>query len=114
MIGLAILFWKGWWWPGMLVLIAISMLVEGVIMALVPGASEPETRSKPKAAPRPIPPPTADRRTGAAPKPQRRVDLLPARCPGCGAQVREDAVAWTTPQTAECQYCGTRLPMQEG
>ncbi len=29
LIGLAIIAWQGWWWPGILVLVALSMILEG-------------------------------------------------------------------------------------
>jgi MFS superfamily sulfate permease-like transporter len=39
LVGLAILAWKDWWWPGILVLIALSILTQAVIQILVPGSS---------------------------------------------------------------------------
>ena len=45
LIGLVILFWKGWWWPGLLVLVAISMILEVFQFAFlepVAPESEPE------------------------------------------------------------------------
>jgi hypothetical protein len=40
MIGLAILFWKGWWWPGILILVAISSIAEALIRQYAPDAVE--------------------------------------------------------------------------
>ena len=40
LIGLAILFWKGWFWPGILVLVAVSAIAEAVIQIAVPDAVE--------------------------------------------------------------------------
>ena len=40
LIGLAILAWREWWWPGILVLVAISMVIEAVLMQYVPQAFE--------------------------------------------------------------------------
>ena len=31
LVGLAILAWKGWWWPGILVLVALSAILQAVI-----------------------------------------------------------------------------------
>jgi hypothetical protein len=117
LIGLAILFWKGWWWPGILILVGISALVEGVIQAAVPEAvgpqPEPEAirpESKPEEKAR-VPAPSVA--AASAPEPEFRYDLLPAKCPGCGAPVRGHEVEWTGPQSADCQYCGTNLPMRQ-
>jgi hypothetical protein len=122
LIGLAILFWKGWWWPGILVLVAISAVLEAVIPRAVPEAVAPELESsvvpevvapeldpKEKAVAQAPSPPV----TPTAPEPQHRADLLPSKCPGCGAPVRGHEVEWTGPQSADCPYCGTRLPMQQ-
>ena len=96
LIGLAILAWKGWWWPGILVLIAVSAILEAVIQLAVPGAIAPELESEEE-----------------APEPQQRADLLPSKCPGCGSPVRGDEVQWTGPQSANCWYCGTNLRMRQ-
>jgi len=40
LIGLAILAWQGWWWPGILVLVAIS----GLTQALIGQLSNPDDR----------------------------------------------------------------------
>lgn len=42
LIGLAILAWRGWWWPGILVLVGISIVYKGVIKRYAPKAFEPE------------------------------------------------------------------------
>jgi hypothetical protein len=31
---------------------------------------------------------------------------LPPSCPGCGAPIRPNEVAWVGPESAECPYCG--------
>ena len=106
LIGLAILFWRGWLWPGILVLIAVSTIVESVIRLAVPSAiapaDQPETSSSPS-------PPA---QSGRAPGVARRADLLPSDCPKCGAPVRGNEVTWTGPQSADCPYCGANLPMR--
>jgi len=110
LIGLAILAWQGWWWPGILVLVAISMLLEGVLMAVAPHAFVDEDAPPvPVHPPAPVsaPPPAAP-----APQPEHRYDLLPANCPNCNAPVRGQEVKWTGPQSADCPYCGTNLPMR--
>ena len=131
LIGLAILFWKGWWWPGILILVGISTLVEAVIQVAVPEAVGPESEPesvRPESeteeearGPAPSVAAASPRSRSAeastelsrvlTPKPDYRYDLLPTRCPGCGAPVRGHEVEWTGPQSADCQYCGTNLPM---
>ena len=107
LIGLAILAWRDWWWPGILVLIAISLVIEGVLMQYAPQAFEKmESSSSPSpvaAAPMPSSPaPSAS---------EHRVDLLPSVCARCGGPIRGHEVKWTGPQSADCPYCGASLPM---
>ncbi len=104
LIGLAILAWQGWWWPGILVLVAISMLLEGALMAMAPRAFVDET-----AAPQPLAPVAAA--APAAPL-EHRLELLPANCPNCGGPLHGKDVKWTGPQSADCPYCGANLPMR--
>jgi hypothetical protein len=107
LIGLAILAWQGWWWPGILVLVALSMLLEGALMALAPHAfvEEPGATLPPQPLAPAMPP------APAAP-PEHRLELLPATCPSCGAPIRGQAVKWTGPQSADCPYCSANLPMR--
>ena len=42
LIGLAILFWTNWRWPGILVLVAISGIIEALIKRYIPSAVEME------------------------------------------------------------------------
>ena len=110
LIGLAILFWKGWFWPGVLVLIGISAIVEAVIRLAVPSATEPAAESKegtePAATPQ-APSPTAPEAT--TPEPEHRADLLPPVCPKCNAPIRGNEVKWTGPRSANCAFCGANL-----
>lgn len=116
LIGLAILFWKGWWWPGILVLIAISMALETLIpqMAAGPAESRDTLAAPPAVAPvaapeaAPVMPPPA-----SLPAAGQRLELLPAVCPSCGGPIRGHEVRWTGPQSADCPYCGTNLPMKK-
>lgn len=88
LIGLAILFWQGWFWPGILVLMALSAILEAVIQLAVPTAVAPEYR-------------------------EHRPELLPSACPKCNAPISGDEVKWTGPQSASCPYCSANLPMKE-
>jgi hypothetical protein len=116
MIGLAILAWKGWWFPGILVLVAISMVIEAALMAVVPGAYR--TRSSDdadddheevdsRAAPTPAAAPAAAPVVDAHP-----YELLPVTCPKCGGPVRGNEVKWTGLRSADCPFCGANLPLQ--
>lgn len=104
LIGIAILAWRGWWWPGILVLVALSVLLEGFVRARYPQQSEEVAESIPSvnpvtsaALPVPAAPPTTETE-----KPTNR---YPARCPSCGAPVKIQ----TTQSTGECAYCGAHI-----
>ncbi len=116
MIGLAILAWKGWWFPGILVLVAISMVIEAVLMALVPGAYRAKTsadedggqeESVSRTAPAPAAAPAAASKVDEHP-----YELLPITCPKCGGPVRGNEVKWTGLRSADCTFCGANLPLQ--
>ena len=106
-IGLAILAWKDWWWPGILVLIAISMVLEAVLMLYAPQAFE---KMEPPSPPSPI----AETPMPSSPAPsasEHLFDLLPSVCAKCGGPIRGHEVKWTGPQSADCPYCGANLQM---
>jgi hypothetical protein len=115
LIGLAILFWTNWWWPGILVLIAISGVIEALIRRYVPGAVETEEPEQSPAAPAESSA-TFSATTPPAPAASRehRLELLPSICPGCGGPIRGHEVKWTGVQSADCPYCGVNLPMGKG
>ncbi len=118
-IGLYILFTRGAFFPGILVLIAISALYEAVIRWLVPQAY---VEIKPSEA-APTTQPASVMMTPSSQEPaappmaavqEHRIDLLPQVCPSCNAPIRGHEVRWTGPQSANCPYCGTNLPMNKG
>lgn len=88
LIGLAILFWRGWWWPGILLLTAISGLSQGLMHWYV-DRQEAEQQVQAAAA--------------------TRKDWLPAKCPNCGGPLSVDTVKWTGPSSADCPYCSSNL-----
>jgi len=114
MIGLGFLFLTGHWWPGILVLVGISIVI---------GAFQKETQPQifERSEPPPVQPP--------APAPQNprpaqpititpvetsyRSDLLPSNCGQCGAPVRSRDVKWLTSKSAACAYCGSALSMKK-
>lgn len=106
LLGIAVLAWQNWWWPGILVLVALSSILEATLMLIVPGALEvkDETRGEEESAP------VAEAPSSAQPYPFHR---LPSDCPKCGAPVRPNAVQWNHPNAAHCSYCGAPLPLRE-
>ncbi len=108
LIGLGILFFFGHFWPGILLLIGISMILEAAFRGSV---SQWPQNAPP--APMPVPPPAAPIPAPAPVAPIHRVDLLPTNCPQCGGPIRSHEVKWTGPQSAACPFCGSSLPMKK-
>ena len=110
LIGLAILAWRDWWWPGILVLVAISMIIEALLMQYAPQAFEKsEQLAEP---PAPLPPaasPTAS--SQSSPGPDHPIELLPSTCPKCGGPIKGHEVKWVGLRSADCPYCGARLQL---
>ena len=100
LIGIAILAWQNWWWPGILILVAISGLTEALIRMQV---SRQQARI------------VADRE--ATELAATRALHLPEVCPSCGSPVNADEVTWTGEKTATCAFCASNLkavPGEEG
>lgn len=115
LLGLAVIAWQGWWWPGILVLVAISVLFEAFAKKVDPGAVRTNTKDDDRAIP---PEPTRMPSSVVTEKKQddvtyHRADLLPTNCPKCGGPTRGTDVFWTGPQSADCPFCGTNLPMKK-
>lgn len=91
LIGLAILFTTGWWFPGILILVAIS----GVTQALL---AQMAKRDEDKAA--------------VATSARAAAMAVPANCPTCGAAISAGTVTWTGPTTAQCPYCKAAIPLK--
>ena len=117
MVGLFILISRDWIFPGIFVLIAISAIYEGLLAKYAPHAFEeviPEAAASPFAqAPSSTPPVVTEPSTSTPPNTTRehRLELLPQVCPNCNAPVRGHMVKWSGPQSADCPYCGSNLPM---
>ena len=92
LIGLAILAWQNWWWPGILVLFAISGLVQAGIQMYL------STQSK-----------TQQEASQAKDLAKERGEWLPPICPSCGAPLSVSTVNWTGAATADCPYCKANL-----
>jgi hypothetical protein len=113
LIGLAYLFITGNWWPGILFLVAFSMLLEAVIMLVFPQSVEPE---KPEPMEKTVPfsaPVDAGTVNVASAAPVHSADRLPNTCPRCGAPVRGHEVRWTSNDSADCMFCGSNIPMRK-
>ena len=111
LIGLAILAWSDAWWPGILVLVALSLLLEGILARFAPQAFEealPESIA-PQQAPMAPQPPAATMPAPSLPHPE---EWLPVSCPKCGGPIRGSEVRWTGPTSADCPFCGTNLPLK--
>ncbi len=108
LIGLAILFFWGHWWPGILILVGLSIILEGILRTV----AQPWNRNPPPPPP-PMMNPTPMYPSAPATDPVHRTELLPGNCPNCGAPIRSNEVKWTGNQSASCGYCGTNLPMKK-
>lgn len=110
LVGLYILFTRNSFFPGILVLLAISAIYEGLLQRYAPHAFE-------EPAPVEATNPAEERRLEPAPgmvstpTQEHRIELLPQVCPSCNGPIRGYEVKWTGAQSANCPYCGTNLPM---
>ncbi len=103
--GILILVWLNWVWPGILILVVTSLILEAILMQVAPQAFESTEPASPAAV-------VAAAMPQVTPPPEHRLELLPSSCPKCGAPIRGDEVKWTGPQSADCVYCGANLPMR--
>ena len=92
LLGLAILFWQNLFWPGILVLLGISGLTQGVIQLYLSRQNEQKEKNR--------------QETLLA---EERGKWLPATCPKCGGPISVATVQWTGPDTASCPYCQANL-----
>lgn len=89
LIGLAILFWQDWLWPGVLILAAISGLTQaGIQLYLKRGKERADLEAT-------------------------RAAHLPEICPHCGGPISAASVRWTSPTTATCPYCNSSIKALE-
>lgn len=89
LIGLAILFWQGWIFPGILVLVAISGITQALILAYV-----------------------KRQESAQALEVEREVNL-PPNCPNCSGPITKQSVRWTGAHTASCPFCGAALKLSD-
>ena len=112
MVGIGVMMLWGHWWPGILVLIGISM----VFGTLWRGESEtslptmpPMQSFQPQPPVQRTPTPTQSMSPAQPVSSGPRIDLLPATCPRCGAPVRSPDVKWRGEYFAACSYCGSNV-----
>lgn len=115
-IGIYILWTRNLWWPGVLVLLGISLLYEAIVRRYVPSAYSPERPEELNTAQKMEAPASAvstlEAPTATTP-PDHPAALLPAVCPSCNAPIHGEEVQWTGPESASCPYCGSNLPMNK-
>ncbi len=119
LIGLAVLAVTDWWWPGILILVVISILLETGGKTGDQGEADeeqPETFVEEKSetvAPPPSRVETATPPRAVPPVEARKAEWLPLNCPKCGAPTRAADVRWTGDSSAACPYCGSNLPIKK-
>ena len=89
LIGLAILFYTGNWFPGILILVAVSGITQAVLQSFAKRDAEKEQVAQ------------VARQAALA---------VPTHCPTCGAAISADSVVWTGATTAQCPYCKAAVP----
>lgn len=92
LLGLAVIAWQDWWWPGILVLVAISGLTQAALQLYFSRQEEAKT--------------AVNEQTRLQ---QERSAWLPSVCPNCGGPLSVATVHWTGPDTADCPYCKANL-----
>ncbi len=120
LIGIGVLLLTGFWWPGILILIGLSMLAgalipeEEPVRVEMPAITTPEEGAvTPVGEVDSIPPALGE---GYAPAQQAHsTALLPDNCPLCGGPVIafQGELEWTGFQTARCPWCAVELPLPE-
>ena len=101
LVGLAILFWTGDWFPGILILVAISGITQAVLQGMAKQRDQQAQAAEAQRA-------TAEAQRVAQ---QAAAQSVPANCPTCGAAISASTVVWTTPTTAQCPYCKAAVPL---
>jgi hypothetical protein len=95
LLGLAVLFFTGNWFPGIFVLMAVSALSQAAIYAYVKSGEERRAQAEAQRVAQVRQLEAEDARAGA----------LPPVCPGCGAPLTATTVLWRSATTAACPYC---------
>lgn len=121
LIGLGLLFLFNFVWPGVLILIGLTMIVTALMQPekqemppAVPAAA-PVNEMSSIAAPveaieEPLPPALAERAEQLY-----NQSLLPETCPACGGPIKQNAnqVVWEDGITAVCPFCANKLKVSQ-
>jgi membrane protein implicated in regulation of membrane protease activity len=92
LIGIAILALTDWWWPGILMLVALSILAQASLQLYFSRKTKSEKIQN-----------------EAQQLDVQRAAWLPAVCPACGGPLSVRTVQWTGPATADCPYCSAHI-----
>lgn len=111
LIGLAIIALNDWWWPGILFLVAISLISQSIIQMLSPKGIE-KTETNEDEEQRILREVNTEIFNAQSQQAAYSTHRLPSECPKCGAPIRGDDIRWTGPQSADCPYCGANLPLR--
>ena len=104
------LFSNGHWWPGILILIGLSIIFGSFFHE---ETRPPEPKSPSASIFIPVTPPATPKPDPAPVEHFHQADLLPVTCSQCGGPIRASEVKWTGTQSAACPYCGSNLPMKK-
>ncbi|MCJ7622389.1 MAG: hypothetical protein MUO76_02715 [Anaerolineaceae bacterium] len=130
LIGIGILWMLDLWWPGILVVIGVSMLVRAMLPAPPPREAvgrPPAYREKAAVDKKEDNEAEVDEweddteetpafmLDGSEHNAPHRNDLLPAGCPVGGGPMAENAhkVEWRGVETAICPFCGADIPLKK-
>jgi hypothetical protein len=119
LIGLGLLFLFDFFWPGILILAGLSMIITALMPPVrrdMPPTAPPEAtvidvqpRPEPQSAPameEPLPAALAEQADLVY-----RQSLLPETCPACGGPVKQNAgrIVWHDADTAACPFCAQKI-----
>jgi hypothetical protein len=116
LIGIGILALTHHWWPGILILVGISMVL-GALTRGTPQRDEPMQPDEPLQPPVPqpyTPPPTpAQPSSGVVPPaaqaPVYDLGWVPNRCSSCGGPLNVNGLKVLDSHTVVCPFCGTKI-----
>ncbi len=95
LVGLAIIAWQDWWWPGILVLAAFSGLFQAGVQLYLKKREEQQQ--------------VVEKRVELN---QQRAAWLPAVCPQCGGPLSVESVQWSGDALGACPYCEANMRPQ--
>ena len=103
LIGIAILAWQGWWWPGILVLVAISGIFQAYAQSTINRQEAQQTAARIEAEQ------FVQQAEQKSQLERERAAWLPPVCPSCGGPLSVESVHWTGENSAACPFCSSNL-----